>query len=420
MQPKMQTQMQPEPQIDSSAHSAHQIPGHDALHHGPHTVLKSDRHHEMQSATAKPAPSNHYPMIDVLRGFAALSVIVYHVIDHIQWTNFPLTGIVGDWFRVGWMSVDLFFVISGFVIVLSAVKSYPRASTGRAFRWHYFRRRCTRIMPLYFLTGAAYLFFIAPEMLFAPRIKMHLLTHALFVHNWHPATIGSIDGPNWSLGVEMQFYLLVMYAAVWLVKVRPAVLVGSCALISWAWRAAAYSQFHDQFKFGSSLTWMYTSQVFGMLDLFAWGGALALLVARDRDSKIQSKLNRWWLWAGLAVLTAIPVMKIYWANASFWTIPAMVTFWRTAEGLCWVLVLAAACGLGNGRITRLAAPLRYFGTISYGIYLWHLPVIISLKKTYIVSRPETFLLYTVVLTCICASTSWHFFEKPFLDKYSKS
>lgn len=387
--------------------------------HGPHATLKASSSNEIQSGLEKPRPTHHYPMIDLLRGFAALSVIVYHVVDHIQWKNFPLGGIAGDWFRVGWMSVDLFFVISGFVIVLSAVKSYERTESVRMFRLQYLRRRLTRIMPLHYLTAGVFVMFIVPELLFVPRIKMHVLTHALFIHNWHPATIGSINGPNWSLGVEIQFYLIVMLAAGWLSRVRPVVLVGSCAVVSWAWRGAAYGLFHDQIKFGNNLTWMYSSQVFGMLDLFSWGGAFALLVARDHDSRLQSKLKHWWVWAGLACLAAVPLMKVYWTYAEFWTIPAMVTFWRTPEGLVWALVLAAACGIGNGRISQLAAPLRYFGTISYGIYLWHLPVILSLKKTYIVNHPQTFLAYTIVLTCICASASWHFFEKPFLNRFSK-
>ena len=61
--------------------------------------------------------SYYFDTIDILRGFAAISVVVYHVIEHFQWSNFPATW-PWLWFRVGWMGVDLFFVISGFVIGL--------------------------------------------------------------------------------------------------------------------------------------------------------------------------------------------------------------------------------------------------------------------------------------------------------------
>lgn len=389
-------------------------------HHGPHpglTGVQDSAKTEKYSNHVR--KSQHFPMIDVLRGFAALTVIVYHVIEHLAWKDFPLKGLIGDWFQLGWMSVDLFFVISGFVIVLSAVKSYEKFESPRVFQQNYIRRRFARIVPLHFLTCGVFLFFVMPEMLMVPRHKFHIISHALFVHNWHPATIGSINGPNWSLGVEMQFYLLVLIASGWLARVNPLTLITSCICASWLWRFGVFQLFHGQIKFGSNLTWVYSSQVFGMLDLFGWGGAFALLLARDQSGKIQSLVNRWWVWASLAVISAVPLMQIYWPNAEFWSVPAMVTFWRTPEGFVWLLVLVAACGMGSGRISRLSAPLRYFGVISFGLYLWHIPVIYSLKKTSLVAQPSTFLLYTLIITSICASASWHFFEKPMLDRFSR-
>lgn len=61
----------------------------------------------------KPENKYYFPLIDVLRGFAAITVLVYHVIEHFHWTAFPTEGLL-SWFRIGWMGVDLFFVISGF------------------------------------------------------------------------------------------------------------------------------------------------------------------------------------------------------------------------------------------------------------------------------------------------------------------
>lgn len=389
-------------------------------HRGPHVQVSAGQVNHQSGLNQKPInKSQHYPMIDVLRGFAALTVIVYHVIEHLGWKDFPLKGIAGQWFQLGWMSVDLFFVISGFVIILSAVKSYNKSDSIYDFRRNYIRRRLARIMPLHYLSCCIFLFFVMPEMLRVPRFPFHMVTHTFFIHNWHPATIGSINGPNWSLGVEMQFYLLVMLASVWLSRVKPATLIASCICISWAWRFGAFQLFHGQTKFNTNLTWMYSSQIFGMLDLFAWGGAVALLVARDSTGKVQLWLSRWWVWALLAVAISLPLMKIYWSNAEFWSIPAMVTLWRTPEGLLWALVLAFACGLGSGRISQISAPLRYFGVISYGLYLWHVPVIYSLKKTSLASQPSTFLIYTMVITFICASASWHLFEKPMLDRFNR-
>ncbi|MFM1802472.1 MAG: hypothetical protein RJA81_1824, partial [Planctomycetota bacterium] len=80
---------------------------HQPAIHGPHSIIAAENLISPQSNPKGVSKKLHYPMIDALRGFAALSVIVYHVIDHIQWKNFPITGMIGDWFRVGWMSVDL-------------------------------------------------------------------------------------------------------------------------------------------------------------------------------------------------------------------------------------------------------------------------------------------------------------------------
>lgn len=65
----------------------------------------------------------------------------------------------------------------------------------------------------------------------------------------------------------------------------------------------------------------------------------------------------------------------------------------------------------------MLAPVSYLGTISYGIYLWHLPVLLSLK-TLDWLKPELALMWCLVITCILASVSWHFFEKPLMDRFN--
>lgn len=85
------------------------------------------------------------------------------------------------WFRVGGFGVDLFFVISGFVIGLSAFAEIDRHGiTG--FRKPFWRRRLVRILPLHYLTRLVYVVFISPELLF-DKIWPNLLSHLLLVHN---------------------------------------------------------------------------------------------------------------------------------------------------------------------------------------------------------------------------------------------
>lgn len=307
---------------------------------------------------------------------------------------------------------------------MSVKRCYDGASSTREFWKVYLLKRLLRIAPLHVLTCGAFLLFIAPGMLRTPSISWHIFTHLFFIHNWFPETYGSINGVNWSLGVEMQFYLLMAIVASTLPKLRPSIFLLLSIVVSWAWRSGVYTIFEGQTWNGVNLVWLYTSQVLGMLDVFGWGCFLALIKMQDA-SRVRGYgyafLNQHWLvWAGLSCVIGTPVMKVYWKNASYWDNPAMVILWRTPAGLFWIMVLETACAMGTGQISQWAAPIRYLGTISYGIYLWHLPVISSISKTDLVHRPLEFLVVTIICTVICASTSWHLFEKPILNTYGDS
>ena len=102
-----------------------------------------------------------YPLIDVLRGFAALIVVFYHVIEVGAWKDFPTTGLA-MLPRIGWIGVDLFFVISGFVIGKTAMEGYAKGGNWRAI---YTNRRIRRIAPLYLATMVCYLFLVHPNVL---------------------------------------------------------------------------------------------------------------------------------------------------------------------------------------------------------------------------------------------------------------
>jgi peptidoglycan/LPS O-acetylase OafA/YrhL len=96
----------------------------------------------------------------------------------------------------------------------------------------------------------------------------------------------------------------------------------------------------------------------------------------------------------------------------------MVTFFRTPLALAGALLLLIACCLGGPVWLRVTRPLRYLGTISYGIYLWHLPVILSLKRINGLA-PGTALSLTIALAIVLAAISWHFFEKPLIARYGR-
>lgn len=156
---------------------------------------------------APPLPSQHFPAVDSLRAVAALAVLVFHVIAIGDWKSFPTTGPLTI-FSLGGFWVSLFLVISGFVVTLAAQTMWRADPTN--FHANFARRRLARIIPLYLITSVAALLLINQELVSRPFAELlgHIVAHLLFIHNWFPATHGSINGVNWSIALEMQFYVV--------------------------------------------------------------------------------------------------------------------------------------------------------------------------------------------------------------------
>ena len=362
-------------------------------------------------------PPSYFETVDVLRGFAAVSVVVYHVIELFHWKTFPSTGPL-LWFRAGWMGVDLFFVISGFVIGLSAFSEIDKRGPWH-FQGTFFARRVTRIVPLHYLTMLAFVVFISPELLFT-NFWTNLSSHLLFVHNLNLNLHGAINGSNWSLATEMQFYVLMLLVAPWIRVGRWWAIATVFIGVAWAWRYGVTLFVQPSAQLGPFPVFVAVTQLPGMLDEFVAGLLLARLVRSEHGRKllgggvsIQVAL------LALAVLVTTMAMSIYWRYASFWNYPMMVTMWRSLLALAFALILLFTISIKvTGAPRKLLSPLFYLGTISYGIYLWHLPVLLSLKRLTWIS-PSVALALEVGLTCIFASVSWHFFEQPLIKRLKR-
>jgi peptidoglycan/LPS O-acetylase OafA/YrhL len=358
-----------------------------------------------------------FPLIDVVRGFAALSVLVYHLIPHWEWDEFPASGPLA-WFRSGWMAVDIFFVISGFVIGLSA---FSRLETHPgAFRGGFLRTRLARIVPLHYLMLAVFVLAIEPALWRQDDFWANLGSHLLFVHNLFLPYAGAINGPNWSLATEMQFYLLMAFAAPWLARVGPWRLLALFVALAWAWRWGVYVALGAPGPLDHA--YMAQTQLPGMLDEFALGLLLARFVRTSAGQAVLSRVAshvrlRW----TLVVLTALgwwALFALYYAN-DYWEVAAMAVFFRTALACCAAATLLLACAWPMPRNRAwLALPL-YLGKISYGIYLWHLPVLFFLGQ-HTELAPEVALLVAVASTVGLASLTWHLFEQPLLRRWSRS
>jgi peptidoglycan/LPS O-acetylase OafA/YrhL len=352
---------------------------------------------------ASPPPPARFENINLLRAFAALSVVVYHVIEHSNWTAWPQSGPLLT-FRIGWYGVDLFFVISGFVIAYSALLLH-RADADE-FQRRYWNRRLTRILPLSLVTLFLYLAIFRPWWWWTPQMwVIQLATHLTFTHSFSTVTHGSIDGPNWSLGIEMQFYLAMALLVGWIDRTPAWRIALYCVLISWAWRAAMlflYGGGADAFP-----VFVKVVQLPGQLDEFGSGIVLAKCVLDSRHDRFSNAVP----WILGAAATGYATFAVFWSNGSYWDIPWMVVLWRTMLAAFFACVVGVAIALPQSLARRWVKPGDYLGETSYGIYLWHLFAVNAVVHRWHWSGVGA-LAAVAALTIALAAMSWHLFEKP--------
>ncbi len=348
-----------------------------------------------------------------------MTVVVYHSIVIFDWTTFPVTNPLALWCRVGWIGVDLFFVISGLVITSSALSLWERKR--EIYAREYIARRFSRIAPLHYLTCLLYVAFVVPGMVKTHGFWWHAVTHITFTHNLTQQTMGSIDGPNWSLAVEMQFYLLVLVLAPFLGRLRPLRVLAGAIAIGWVWRGAVFAVAQGRSpRMADNLVWFGSLELPGMLDHFGFGVALAMVFHGDKSGRIRAILHRTrWLWPIATAAASYLLMAVFWRNTTFWNSWKMVVFWRTLLGATCLLAVVSACAIDDRWFLWLTRPFRYLGTISYGIYLWHSLVIMAFKPVF-AGDPQRAFIWTMATTLLLASLSWHFFEQPMMVRFRKS
>lgn len=360
-----------------------------------------------------------FPWVDVLRGIAALLVVAYHVVALKGWVAFPATGFA-KLFQWGWIGVDLFFVISGFVIYDAATRAQL---SGPSWRSYFAERRMRRIAPLYLATTALYLFLVNPSMLRQGWATVYQIgMHLGFVHNlWHE-THGSINPPSWSVGLEMQFYVLMALCAPWLCRTALWKVVVIWTGIAIAWRYGA-TLVLPAGKTPLIIQFIYTTQLPGVLDEFVAGVCIARLVQSQAMQFTRTRLIGWsaaaLLILALASQALLSLESIVPPSGEIgWSAIAVLVLWRTllCAGFAALLACLVMIPVTGGWLTQ---PFRYMGKISYGIYLWHMPILLTLLDS-TTWRGTQLLVVTVACTLAMASLSWHGFEKLWLTGNHKN
>lgn len=318
--------------------------------------------------------------LDGLRAVAIVAIVALH-----RWP-LALPG--------GWAGVDLFFVLSGFLI--TGLLQRELSDRGTIDVAGYIARRALRIVPALFamlLVHSAYAWF-------ARRDPHHDVTVAImamsFVTNWVRAFSSFAEGPlghTWSLSTEEQFYLLwpfllmamgVRHRARWTL----ALLLGVVC-----WRAAL------------ALGGADAERTYNGFDTHSDGILLGCLLALAPLPRGLSVWAAQWVVLPLAFLTAVLIA------VGYRSVPVQAFgMFAVALAAAWLVVAA----MEGGNFARVLAwpPFRYTGRISYSLYLWHLPILAHGPR-YV---PHDWVGTTVLFVVIYATgaLSHHLIERPFM------
>ena len=351
----------------------------------------------------------HCPALDGLRGMAILAVMFYHFSGGYKGTN-PLlrawSGMVG----AGWMGVDLFFVLSGFLITGILYDTALAENRTKNF----YARRALRIFPLFY--GILFLLLIL-----TPVLHLHWqAAHALYF-----VYLGNITGlvaPNlapiranvglghlWSLAVEEQFYMLWPFV-VWNVHNRRRLL----QIITLVLVLAPVLRLLLLYKGMNVVSIGYL--LFTRADSLLIGGAVALLVRGPAWDSLPATTV---FWVSLACLALVLV-----ASGGPQEGPWMTTIGYTSIAVCSACLVYMAQA-GETVVNRIfsAGFLRFFGRYSYGLYVYHGLFFVYLRSKagslqgYVHSSLQAQFLMVLLgfgVSLGLAMLSFHFFEAPIL------
>lgn len=302
-----------------------------------------------------PLLQKHMPELDILRGCAVLAVFFYH---GLYWTGATSSNHLARLFikstAIGWLGVNLFFVLSGFLItgVLMDAKGKP------SFYRNFYLRRVLRILP-------AYLALIAILILVGWLHFQSAMMALLFIANYSYIFHFGGYGPFWSLSVEEQFYLIwpniVGRVSTRALLIISAVLCLIEPLLRWLTASGHLSLGNVHI-----LTYL-------IADNLALG-ALAAIFARSSYGTLHNGIR-------LGQALCLAGLVVFAVGYPFGIMHRISAFGAAFQIVPWNLIFTGILLLSLGLRSSLAssiwtAPLRFFGNISYGLYLIHVLIFV--------------------------------------------
>lgn len=336
--------------------------------------------------------------IQALRAVAVAAVVLFHL-----WPKF-LTG--------GYVGVDVFFVISGYLISSHLLREVD--TTGGLNAPRFWARRIRRLLPASLTVLAVSL---VASLVVLPRTVLdqalrEITASALYVQNWILASdavdyLASDNKPSivqhfWSLSVEEQFYFvwpLVIIGAVWVAsrigaKPRRSIAIALTAIVV--------------LSFLTSVILTAISQPSAYFSTFtrAWefgvGGLVAMLPARQLSARVSGALG----WAGLAAIGAAVLLFDGASSFPGWIAALPVL------GAALVIYLGGSQARWSPQSIARFTPIQVLGDISYSVYLWHWPLIIAFPYVFDAKAGIVAKVGIIALTVVLALLTKRFIEDP--------
>ena len=368
----------------------------------------------------------HIEELDGIRGIAILLVFAFHAFKRANYfTANPILHFITKLTSIGWVGVDIFFVLSGFLITSILMQKKGKKDYFKNF----YARRILRIFPLYYLMLGVIIFSMsALEPGAQPHVLERLPFYLLYQQNW-PMAAGDLPSTyllvTWSLAIEEQFYLFWPFL-IYFLKKRALIMANfGIILLSMLVRIVIALMSHDPAK---AQIFTYYSTI-TRLDALALGALIAIVF---KESFLwQERLKRFSLPALLGTVTLVSIV-VFMPNSSelYNNVPIRLAGYSVLAimGGSSIIISLTHDELSLLRYFFRNKVLRFFGKYSYALYLIH-PLILQIFLDILWHAKfrgwqayVSYLFISFSSTILLSLLSWHLLEKRMLNlkKYFES
>ncbi|WP_052255417.1 acyltransferase family protein [Salinicoccus sp. YB14-2] len=347
--------------------------------------------------------SRYMPGLDGLRAIAVIAIILYHLNPR--------------WLPGGFLGVDTFFVISGYLITSLLLREYH--NTQMIDLKNFWIRRFRRLIPaVFFMTSVVITYVLIFESGIIRTVKEDGIAAFLYMSNWwyiiEDVSYFEASEPKplmhlWSLAIEEQFYIIWPAALlILLLKIKNykhiMLIIFMMTLISLIWMMVLTVPFEDNSRVYFGTDTRLQTLLLGVLLAYIWP---PFKLKKD----IGQKIKVWIDGVGVGALLVLVIIFITVDDSSHWIYYGglyLIT-------LVTLLLIASSVHPSTVLPKILGNPLfLWVGTRSYSLYLWHYPIIILINVNFVQGQiPYYIILLQILLTIIFAEISYKWIETPF-------